>query len=65
MLVVVWFIFMIAFTIHNLFELSKVPPLSWKTVSLVFIYALVFIVSVVVLLVTILLHSIFSEIKSL
>lgn len=49
-LVLAWFILALILTLWNLQALSKVPPLSWKAVGLVFTYAVLFTLSVLALL---------------
>ena len=53
-LILIWFFILLYFTFWNLQALSKVPPLSWQSVGLVFTYVFLFIVSVIVLLLLIL-----------
>ena len=49
-LVLAWFILALILTLWNLHALSKVHPLSWQSVGLVFTYVILFTVSIIVLL---------------
>ncbi|RLI39830.1 hypothetical protein DRO69_13805 [Candidatus Bathyarchaeota archaeon] len=53
-MILIWFFILLFLTFWNLHALSRVSPLSWEAVGLVFTYVFLFIVSVIVLLLLIL-----------
>ena len=63
-LILAWFILALILTLWNLQALSKVPPLSWKAVGLVFTYAILFTLSVLALLLLLAITLIRAESKN-
>lgn len=58
--ILIYFLFLLALTIWNLSEIKKVGFLSWKTVNLVLLYAVMFTVATCILLLYVLFVSLFS-----